>query len=144
MPRNTSTRFNNSFPRQFRLLSSDDFQQVFKRTEFRSVDQRLTVLAKQNDFAQARLGLAISKRIIKTAVGRNRVKRLTRESFRQHQQVLSGLDIVVLSRNGAPQADNPELTESLHVHWERIAKQLSKQLAKQLAQQEVKKSCEKA
>jgi ribonuclease P protein component len=139
MSRNTPIQSSNGFPRQFRLLNSGDFQQVFKRTEYRSVDQRLTVLARQNDLARARLGLAISKRIIKTAVGRNRVKRLVRESFRQHQQALTGLDIVVLSRNGAPQASNPELTQALQIHWQRIAKQLSKQLAKQ----QVKKSCAK-
>jgi ribonuclease P protein component len=139
MPRNTPIQSSNGFPRQFRLLSSGDFQQVFKRTEYRSVDQRLTVLARQNDLAQARLGLAISKRIIKTAVGRNRVKRLVRESFRHHQQALSGLDIVVLNRKSAPQANNPELTQALQIHWQRIAKQLSKQLAKQ----QVKKSCAK-
>jgi ribonuclease P protein component len=109
------------------LLSSDDFQKVFKQTAYRSVDQRLTVLAKPNELDHARLGLAISKRIIKHAVGRNRVKRLVRESFRQHQQSLMGLDIVVLSRKGAPQASNPELTAALQTHWQRLIKQLAKQ-----------------
>jgi len=95
------------------------------------VDQRLTVLARQNELGCARLGLAISKRTVKTAVGRNRVKRLVRESFRQHQQFLTGLDIVVLSRNAAPQASNSELASALQTHWQRIAKQLAKQLVKQ-------------
>ncbi len=131
MPDNTSLRFANGFPRQHRLISSDDFQQVFKRTEYRSVDQRLTVLARQNEHEYARLGLAISKRIIRKAVGRNRVKRLVRESFRQHQQLLAGLDIVVLSRNGAPQASNAELAISLQSHWQKVVKQLAKQRAKQ-------------
>jgi len=130
MPRNTpeQQRATNRFLRQARLLSSDDFQKVFKQTSCRSVDQRLTVLARQNGLGHARLGLAISKRTIKTAVGRNRVKRQIRESFRQYQQSLTGLDIVVLSRNAAPQASNPELASSLRIHWQRIAKQLAKQL----------------
>lgn len=131
MPENISLRFANGFPRQHRLLSSDDFQQVFKRTQYRSVDQRLTVLARQNGLGHARLGLAITKRIIRKAVGRNRVKRLVRESFRQHQQELAGLDIVVLGRDGAPQASNSELTAALQSHWQRVAKQLAKHLAKQ-------------
>ncbi len=133
MPRNTPVkqRATNRFSRQARLLSSDDFQKVFKQTNYRSVDQRLTVLARQNGLDHARLGLAISKRIIKTAVGRNRVKRQVRESFRQHQRSLTGLDIVVLSRNAAPQASNPELVSSLQIHWQRVTKQLVKQLKKQ-------------
>lgn len=135
MPHNTSLRIANRFPRQLRLLSSDDFQQVFKCTEYRSVDERLTVLAKKNNLGYARMGLAISKRMIKTAVGRNRVKRQVRESFRQHQQALAGLDIVVLSRNGAPQASNSELTESLQTHWQRVAKQLARHLAKHPAKE---------
>lgn len=132
MPRNTPIRSVNGslpakgFSRQLRLLSSGDFQQVFKHTECRSVDQRLTVLARQNKLQHARLGLAISKRIIKTAVGRNRVKRLVRESFRQHQQLLMGLDIVVMSRNGAAQSSNPELLKALQTHWQRVAKKCAK------------------
>jgi len=124
-------RTTNGFPRQVRLLSSGDFQKVFKQTGYRSVDQRLTVLARQNELGHARLGLAISKRTIRTAVGRNRVKRLVRESFRRHQKSLTGLDIVVLSRNAAPQASNPELVIALQTHWQRVATQLAKQLKKQ-------------
>jgi len=133
MPQHTpiKNRLANGFPRQVRLLSSNDFQKVFKQTSCRSVDQRLTVLARPNELDYARLGLAISKRIIKHAVGRNRVKRLVRESFRQHQQLLSGLDIVVLSRNGAPQASNPELFSALQTHWQRVAQQRAKQVVKQ-------------
>jgi len=119
-------QISNRFSRQVRLLSSDDFQKVFKQTGCRSVDQRLTVLARPNELGHARLGLAISKRIIKTAVGRNRVKRLVRESFRQHQQSLMGLDIVVLSRNGALQASNPELTSALQTHWQQVVKKCAK------------------
>lgn len=138
MPRNTSIkpaqgcqsantpRTATGFPRQLRLLSSNDYQQVFKHTECRSVDHRLTILARQNELGHARLGLAISKRMIKTAVGRNRIKRLVRESFRLHQQALSGLDIVVMSRNGAPQASNPQLLTALQTHWQRVAKKCVK------------------
>lgn len=120
-------RTDNHFSRWVRLLSSDDFQKVFKQTGGRSVDQRLTVLARKNKLGYARLGLAISKRTIKMATGRNRVKRLVRESFRQNQILLTGLDLVVLSRNAAPQASNSELISALQIHWQQIAKQLAKQ-----------------
>lgn len=110
------------FPRCVRLLKGSDFQSVFKGTECRSSDQVLTVLARHNGLSHARLGLAISKRFIKTAVGRNRVKRVLRESFRRHQSRLAGLDIVVMSREGALKASNPELRKSVEAHWRRIAK----------------------
>lgn len=110
------------FPRCVRLLKGSDFQSVFKGTECRSSDQVLTVLARHNSLSHARLGLAISKRFIKTAVGRNRVKRVLRESFRRHQSLLVGLDIVVMSREGALKASNPELRKSIEAHWRRIAK----------------------
>lgn len=114
------------FPPQFRLLSSGDFQSVFKGTECRSSDQALTLLARQNGLDHARLGLAISKRFIKTAVGRNRVKRLVRESFRQHQSLLAGLDIVVLNRDAAHKTSNHDLIKALKAHWRRVAKRCVK------------------
>ena len=40
----------------------------------------------------------LSKRHIKSAVERNRWRRVIRESFRQHQAMLKGIDIIVLVR----------------------------------------------
>lgn len=114
------------FPRHARLLNGHDFQLVFKGTNCRSSDQLLTVLAIRNEQDQARLGLAISKRFIKTAVGRNRVKRLIRDSFRRHQALLIGLDIVVMNRVGALTASNQALTKALEAHWRRVAKRCVK------------------
>ena len=114
------------FPPQLRLLNGGDFQLVFKGTECRSSDKALTLLARKNGLNHARLGLAISKRFIKTAVGRNRVKRLLRESFRQHQSSLSGLDIVVLNRDAAHKTSNFELSKALKAHWRRLAKRCVK------------------
>jgi len=67
------------------------------------------------------LGLAVSKRRLKRATSRNRVKRLVRESFRRHQDELRGLDIVVLVKSGLDQVDNPALFDSLERHWRRLA-----------------------
>lgn len=108
------------FPRQIRLLNGRDFQAVFQGKACRSSDQKLTVLARPNGLSHARLGLAISKRFTRKAVARNRIKRLVRESFRQHQHLLSGLDLVVMSREAAPQTTNPALFNSLETHWQRI------------------------
>ena len=111
-----------NFSRRVRLLTSEDFQRVFRETQCKSIDDRFTLLARRNGLENPRLGLAISKRLIKTAVGRNRVKRLIRESFRLHQDQLHDLDIVVLGRSGVLQASNTEILESLRFHWQRVAK----------------------
>ena len=57
---------------------------VFKQA-LRSRDPLFTVLCRCNNSDLARLGLAISKKHCRRAVGRNRIKRIVRESFRQHQ-----------------------------------------------------------
>lgn len=77
-------------------------------------------MARQNNLTHARLGMAISKRVVKTAVERNRIKRIVRESFRHHQNQLAGLDIVVMCREGVIKANNRKLFDSLNRHWHRI------------------------
>ena len=111
-----------SFPRAQRLVHSQDFHQVFKLTDFRTTDRYLCILAKKNDLEIARLGLAIAKKKIKTAVARHRVKRLVRESFRQHKIMVAGLDIVVLAQPAAATVDNARLFMSLEKHWEKYDK----------------------
>ena len=110
------------FPRQLRLLSRGDFQLVFNDSQCKSVDDCLLMLAMPNGRDYPRLGLAISKRNIKTAVGRNRVKRLVRDGFRHNLAQLAGLDIVVLSRKNTRESSNQTLQHSLNRHWRRLAK----------------------
>ena len=43
----------------------------------------------------ARLGLIVGKKGNRTAVRRNRIKRIIRDTFRQKSQGLSGYDVVV-------------------------------------------------
>ena len=112
-----------AFPRALRLVQSQDFQRVFKQTQFRSSDRLLSVLARESEQSHARLGLAVAKKKIKTAVARHRVKRLVRESFRLHQYEIQALDIVVLAQAAAAVADKAQLLKSLEKHWERLSDQ---------------------
>lgn len=72
--------------------------------------------------AGPRLGLAVSKRRIPRAVGRNRFKRLVRESFRLRRSRLHDFDIVVLPRDPAREAPNTDLFQGLLSTWDRLAK----------------------
>lgn len=85
-----------------------------------------TVLSRPNDTSTARLGLAISKKHCKRATARNHLKRIIRESFRQHQAQLTGLDIVVMNRPEATAASNRQLFDSLDRHWQRLSKATQK------------------
>ena len=110
----------NRFTKTNRLLDAAAFGRVFEKAT-RSRDKFFTVLCRANDDSVARLGLAISKKHCRRATARNRLKRLIRESFRQHQQELGGLDIVVINQPAAKSAENTAIRESLEKHWQRSA-----------------------
>ncbi|MGD8911495.1 MAG: ribonuclease P protein component [Candidatus Thiodiazotropha sp.] len=108
-----------SFPRRCRLVKPTDYRRVFNIGE-RSSDRLFLVLATYNQLDCARLGLAVSKKTSPSAVDRNRIKRLIRESFRQNQTQLCGLDLVVVSRHGAVNAENRQCLKSLGQHWRKV------------------------
>ena len=110
------------FPRSRRLNTSGDFQRVFDDAS-KSADKYLTVLARANGGQSPRLGLAISKKQIRKASDRNRIKRLIRESFRLSQHSLDGLDFIVMARSATIQASHEALRNSLHKHWKNQVRQ---------------------
>ena len=65
--------------------------------------------------------MAISKKHCKAATARNRIKRIIRESFREHQAALRGLDLVVINQPAARNSNNRQIFDSLHGHWQQCA-----------------------
>lgn len=110
------------FNRRSRLVEQTSFTRVFQGAE-RSRDKMFTVLYRPNGTTKPRLGLAIGKKNCRLATGRNRLKRIIRESFRHHQSDFPGLDIVVLNQPAAASANNSELFRSLQAHWHKCARQ---------------------
>lgn len=118
----------NSFPRELRLLTPSQFSRIFDHP-VKAVSDHFTLLAKTNDLTHPRLGLTIAKKKEKTAVGRNRIKRIIRESFRLNQHNLPNIDIVVLARDKVGEADNQQMHKQLNKLWKKIA-QRSEQSSK--------------
>lgn len=87
------------------------FRRAFERRRWES-DATLTIYGFENGLDHPRLGLSISRKKIKTAAGRNRIKRLIREAFRLSKSELpAGLDLIVVPRN--PAARSAEVRRSL-------------------------------
>ena len=111
-----------------RKLTFEPRKRLHQPAEFREVKRRgkkfadaffsLSVLANHETYP--RLGLSIATRTFGTAVARNRIKRLTRESFRLNQHSLPPVDVTVSVRDAARQASLGELRLSLGKHWKSI------------------------
>jgi len=139
------------FPRTAKLLNPIEFKRVFKRNIVSS-DRYFRVLGRPNNVSFCRLGMAVSRQIDKRAVGRNRIKRVVRESFRhffdnagtsrEYDQTETGVaagniagnvpgnrcfvDLVVLPRKECATICNRQLFQSLDAHWARISASLEK------------------
>lgn len=111
------------FPPQARLTDAADFRFVFSQPGV-SRDCCFRILSRPNNRERSRLGLAVSARLCRRASGRNRLKRVIRESFRHHQAMLcdeNAMDIVVLPLPEAIGANNRTLFASLDMHWRKLA-----------------------
>ena len=113
------------FARHQRLLKPAEFKHVFARP-VRLSNHNMTILARENKLNHARLGLAISKKQLRRAVDRNRVKRLVRESFRLHHDKLPDYDCVVMVRSSVTTLSNSAIFETLDKHWNRLAEKCGK------------------
>nr|WP_238346447.1 ribonuclease P protein component [Pseudomonas taiwanensis] len=104
------------------MLTPRHFKAVFDSPTGKVPGKNLLILARENGLDHPRLGLVIGKKSVKLAVQRNRLKRLMRDSFRLNQQMLAGLDIVIVARKGLGEIDNPELHQHFGKLWKRLAR----------------------
>ncbi len=111
----------NKYPRHYRLLKASDYRRVLKH-HIRLSDRYFSLSICNNQQQYPRLGLAIRKKVARHAVQRNRIKRIVREYFRQHQQQLPAIDIVVFAKAGIVEQTNQQLRQSLARHWQKLIK----------------------
>ncbi|NBB91773.1 MAG: ribonuclease P protein component [Gammaproteobacteria bacterium] len=105
-------------PRTARLLDRAQFKAVFDARRSRG-NSYFRVHYAASD--AARLGIAVSRRVSKRAVDRNRIKRQVRETFRLWRDKLESLDYVVVARSAARDADRRVLKEQLEQLWQRFS-----------------------
>ena len=108
------------FPSRVRLTEPDDYQRVFKSCRYRLSDRWMTLLARPGQHKHPRLGMAISRKVARTAVARNRIKRTIRESFRHWQTRLDAVDIVILGRPGIAVQPGKVLDTALEKFWTQL------------------------
>lgn len=97
-------------PRQARVRVRAEFDQVFR--DGRRAATPLLALHWHADDAPARLGLAVSRKVDRRAVGRNRIKRALREEFRQLRARLPGGAYVVVARQAAAAGSREALAQA--------------------------------
>ncbi len=104
-----NTTAHQRFPRSARIRTSAEYQAVFSEgSRVSGVYFRLH-LAQGEAFTKPRLGIAVSKRVDKTAVARNRIKRVCRDYFRRHQNDYRAAEYVLIAK--------PEAAKALAVNW---------------------------
>jgi ribonuclease P protein component len=96
---------------------------VVRQQGRRFSDAYFVVSVLANHEAHPRLGLAIAIRSCGSAVVRNHIKRLARESFRLNQYELPAVDVTIAARDAARLASASALRASLAKHWKSIARQ---------------------
>lgn len=100
------------FTKQYRLRKPEQIKTVFA-DQARIFTKYFVLYYRHNQENYPRLGIIISKRNVKYAVGRSRIKRQIRETFRLHKAQCGDYDMIVIAKKLASQTTNCELSACL-------------------------------
>lgn len=106
-------------PREARLRSAADFA-ALRTPAGRLGSGCFRIRYRDNQAGVARLGQAVSRRVSKRAVERNRIKRTVRESFRRVRHELPCVDILVIANPQAAGQPGHVLRAELEQLWKRV------------------------
>ena len=107
------------FPKADRVLRRDDFLAAQKRGRRVHTAHFVLVFHDRGDALGPRLGLVTSRKVA-TAVGRNRVRRHLRETFRLHRERFPARhDVVVIAKEGAASLDSAAIRGEILTALER-------------------------
>lgn len=109
----------------YRIKKNEDFQFVYKHGKSFANRQFVIYVLEKPDQKNFRIGLSVSRQI-GTAIVRNRVKRLIRETFQHLKEDLpSHYDFVIIARKPAATMNFHEVKKSI-IHILKLAKLLPK------------------
>ena len=113
------------FARHVRLTDPERYQEIFKAGK-KVRHPLLGIMALASGLEYARLGLAVSRKVSRKAVIRNKIKRRIREYFRREQARLYPLDFVVVVYPDAARADPKAFAEALGTLSHKISRLCAK------------------
>jgi ribonuclease P protein component len=99
-------------PRQARLRRAADFA-ALRQPGGRLGSAHFRIRYRANDQDGPRMGMAVSRRVSKKAVERNRIKRAIRETYRRQRTALPCVDILVIASPSARGCAGPALMREL-------------------------------
>ena len=105
------------FPTSLRLRSPDEFKRIWHLGRRFSIPL-LAIVASENALGCSRLGVSISKKNVPSAVARNRIKRLARETFRIRQHQLGTKDLVIVGYKGIDKLRPDEQCQRFNALWD--------------------------
>ncbi|CAM3506130.1 hypothetical protein GCM10016272_14470 [Psychrobacter glaciei] len=110
------------FTKAQRLLTPAAFREVFDAPERKLHQSHLMAFVRTNTHEQPRVGMAITKRKVPTAVARNLIKRQIREQFRVKSSMLENKDIVFIVKKSIKELGNKELKNEIINIFKKIEK----------------------
>jgi len=113
------------FYKQAKLTKTDEFSSVFNFRK-RLSSEFIVIHFKPNVLNQARLGLVVSKKVAKSAVSRNYMRRVLREMFRTNQVLINPCDLIIRVQKKF----NPLDFKQLESEFEKLILKLNSQLLK--------------
>ncbi|AMN50764.1 ribonuclease P protein component [Psychrobacter sp. P2G3] len=122
MPNTNSATPTARFTKEQRLLTPAAFREVFDAPERKLHQSHLMAFVRTNTHKQPRVGMAITKRKVPTAVARNLIKRQIREQFRTKSFILENKDIVFIVKKSIKGIDNKELKNQINNIFKKIEK----------------------
>lgn len=107
----TATDPRRRFPRTARVRTRAEYGVVFDQAKRWS--EPLMSLHWRTTDGVPKLGMAVSRKVDTRAVGRNRIKRVLRDTFRHLLPDLAAGDFVVVARHAAKTASNAQIRDAL-------------------------------
>ena len=122
MPNTLSATPTACFTKEQRLLTPASFREVFDAPERKLHQSHLMAFVRTNTHDKPRIGMAITKRKVPTAVARNLIKRQIREQFRTKAFKIENKDVVFIVKKSIKDIDNTELKNQINNIFKKLEK----------------------